>query len=141
MPKTVINEVAGLVTTWWDEDLQALRIKWFTELAEGTAVTDAVEFALRFVNENNIKNWLCDLSISREPLKPEDQKWVQTEFKRLIAESTLEKVVLIPPRPETGQDTDWLKDWEANTKTEYGGRIDARLLSNENEIREFFTEN
>lgn len=138
MAQKVINEVPGLVTTWWDEDLQALRIKWFTEFAEGTAVTDAVEFALRFVNENNVKNWLCDLSISREALKPEDQAWVQTKFKKLIAESTLEKVVLIPPGPDTGQDTDWLNDWEANTKVEYGGLIDARLLSDEGEIRDFF---
>ena len=138
MSKLMINDVSGLVTTWWDEELQALRIKWFTEYAEGSAVADAVEFAMAYVNENGVKNWLCDLSESREALKAEDQEWVQTEFKRLIAESSLEKVVLIPPLPETGQDTEWLKDWEANTKRDYGGQIDARLLSEEGEIQRLF---
>ncbi len=138
MVKIVINEVPGLVKTWWDDELQALSIKWFTEYAEGTAVIEAVEFALRYVNDNNIKNWLCDLSSSQEALTPEDRKWVETEFKKAIAKSSLEKLVLMPPEPETGQDVSWLDDWEANTKAEYGGQIDARLLSDESEIRKFF---
>lgn len=138
MSRKLIYETEGLVSTWWDEELHALRIKWHTEYAEGTAVVDAVQFALRYVNENGVKNWLCDLSTSRKSLKPEDQRWVETEFKRLIAESTLERVVMIPPGPETGQDMGWLDDWEAQTRADYGGRIDARLCSDEADIRRFF---
>jgi len=68
MCKTVINDVPGLVTTWWDEDLEALRIKWFSEYAEGSAVTDAVELAMRYVNEHGRKDherrhsYLCQQS-------------------------------------------------------------------------------
>ena len=138
MSKSKIYETPELVVTWWDEELKALSIKWFTEYADGTEVIDAVQFAIDFVNKNKIENWLCDLSESRRALKPEDQFWVETEFKKLIAESTLKKVVLMPPLPETGQDIDWLDDWEAATKAEYKGRIDARLLSDEKAIKSFF---
>jgi len=138
MSKTKIYEVPGLVVAWWDEDLQALSIKWFTEYVEGTEVIDAVQFAIDYVNENKIKNWFCDLSESKQALKPEDQLWVETEFKKAIAKSTLEKIVLMPPLPSTGQNIDWLDDWEANTKIEYKGQIDARLLSDEKAISSFF---
>ena len=138
MPKTKIYETPGLVIAWWDDQLQALSIKWFTEYVEGSQVIEAVQFAIDYVNENGIKNWFCDLSESKEALKPEDKLWVETEFKKAIANSTLEKVVLMPPLPETGQDIDWLDDWEATTKAEYKGQIDARLLSDQNAIRQFF---
>jgi hypothetical protein len=138
MSKTKIYENPGLVIAWWDDQLQALSIKWFTEYVEGSEVIEAVQFAIDYVNRNGIKNWFCDLSESKKALKPEDQLWVETEFKKAIANSTLEKVVLMPPLPETGQDIDWLDDWEANTKAEYKGQIDARLLSDKNAIRRFF---
>ena len=138
MSKTKIYEVPELVVAWRDEQLQALSIKWFTEYVEGTEVIDAVQFAINYVNENEIKNWFCDLSESKRALKPEDQLWVETEFKKAIAKSTLEKVVLMPPLPETGQDIDWLDDWEVNTKAEYKGQIDACLLSDLKDIEIFF---
>ncbi len=47
MVKIVINEVPGLVKTWWDDELQALSIKWFTEYAEGTASVGDVVSAER----------------------------------------------------------------------------------------------
>ena len=103
-------------------------------------VVDAVQFAIDYVNKNEIKNWFCDLSESRRALKPEDQLWVETEFKKAIANSTLEKVVLMPPLPATGQDIDWLNDWETKTKAEYKGQIDARLLSDRESIKRFFGE-
>jgi hypothetical protein len=130
--------VPELVVAWWDEQLQALSIKWFREYVEGTEVIDAVQFAINYVNENEIKNWFCDLSESRKALKPEDLLWAETEFTKAIANSTLEKAVLMSPLPETGQDIDWLDDWEANTKAEYKGQIDARLLSEIRMVERFF---
>ena len=80
-------------------------------------------------------NWLSATNSS----KPEDQLWVQTEFKKAIAESTLEKVVLMPPFPEIGQDIEWLDDWEEETKAEYEGKIDARLFSELDDVRRLFS--
>ncbi len=45
---------------------------------------------------------------------------------------------MTPPLPETGQDTDWLDDWESNTNAKYSGKIEARLVKNESEVREHF---
>jgi hypothetical protein len=140
MSKTLINEVPGLVSTWWNDDLHAIHIKWYTEYAEGSEVIEAVNHALRYVEENKVEHWFVDLSTSKCGLKAEDQLWVETEFKKAIANSPLKKIAMMPPLPETGQDTGWLDDWEANTKTEYRGQIDARLLSNEGEIKRFFDE-
>ena len=47
---------------------------------------------------------------------------------------------MTPPRPETGQDIGWLADWESNTNARYGGKIEARLMKNEIEVREHFRE-
>ena len=139
MSKTLLNEAPDLVSTWWDDKLQAIHLKWYTEYAEGTEVIDAVNFALKYVEENNVKHWLVDISTSKRGLKPEDQKWVETEFKKAIARSPLQKLAMMPPLPETGQDTDWLGDWEENTKAEYGGQIDTRLISDPKEIEKFFS--
>ena len=51
MTKTIIYEVPELVVAWWDEQLQALSIKWFTEYVEGTEVIDAVQFDARLLSE------------------------------------------------------------------------------------------
>jgi len=40
--------------------------------------------AEKYVNENGIKIWFCDLSESRQALKPEDPICVETEFKKAI---------------------------------------------------------
>ena len=71
-------------------------------------------------------------------LKESDQNWVQIEFGKAIAESSLRKLAMTPPLPETGQDTDWLDDWESNTNAKYSGKIEARLVKNESEVREHF---
>jgi hypothetical protein len=140
MSKILINEVPGLVSTWWNEDLQALHIKWHNEYTQGSEVIDAVNFALQYVEENAVEHWLVDLSTSSAALKEADQAWVETEFKKAIARSPLKKLVMIPPLPETGQDIAWLDDWEENTRAEYQGQIDARLMSNDLEITQFFNQ-
>ncbi len=138
MPGKLLKQYSGLVSIWWDDELQAIYLKWDSEFDEGTRVVDAVSFALSYVNKNKVENWLVDISTSKEGLKPEDQKWVETEFQENIASSTLKKLALMPPLPGTGQNTDWLDDWEKNMKARYSGQIDARLISEENQIKRFF---
>jgi len=38
MSITLLNEVPGLVSTWWNDELQAIHLKWYTEHAEGSEV-------------------------------------------------------------------------------------------------------
>ncbi len=135
--RKLLKEYLDLVSIWWDDSLQAIYLKWESEFDEGSRVVEAVTFALFYVDENRVENWLVDISTSMEGLKPEDQMWVETEFQEKVAGSTLKKLALMPPLPETGQDTAWLDDWEKNTRDKYAGQINARLLSEKSEIKIF----
>ena len=68
-------------------------------------------------------------------------EWVaSTEFSDAISSSTLRRFVMIPPLPETGQDTEWLSDWERNTLSKFGDGVKAKLSSDMDEVRAFFDE-
>ena len=138
MSSKILKEFHSLVTISWNEELEAIYLKWHTEYDEGERVIEAVKFALSYVNDHNIKHWWVDLSTSAMGLKDSDQKWVQIEFGKAIAESCLTKLAMTPPLPETGQDIGWLDDWESNTNTRYSGKIKARLVQNESEVHEHF---
>ena len=134
----LLKNYDGLVSISWHEEFDAIYLKWHTEFDEGDRVVEAVEYALTYVNDNNVSNWWVDLSTSKEGLKAEDQSWVETEFGKAIAASSLKKLALTPPLPETGQDTSWLDDWETKTNAMYKGQISARLVSSDNDVREHF---
>ena len=139
MSKTVIHTVPDLVEVSYRADLEAVYLKWFSEYDEGSGVKDAVHAALAYVRREGVKNWLADVSTSRRGLTPADQAWITgDEFREAIASSPLRRFVLIPPLPETGQDTAWLADWEANTLAKFGDRVEAKLSSDLEEIRAFF---
>ncbi len=98
----LLKNYDGLVSISWHEEFDAIYLKWHTEFDEGDRVVEAVEYALTYVNDNNVSNWWVDLSTSKEGLKAEDQSWVETEFGKAIAASSLKKLALTPPLPETG---------------------------------------
>ena len=139
MKATRIHSKPGLVDVFWDEEMKAVCLKWHSEWDEGTGVRDAVTSALKYVNENRVQNWLADISTSRRGLTPDDMAWVSgPEFTAMIRNSSLRRFVLIPPLPETGQDTDWLAHWEKNTLAAFGEGTKARLASDMDEIRAFY---
>jgi hypothetical protein len=138
MSNQLIKDYPDLVTISWNEEYEAIYLKWHTEYEEGVRVIEAVKFALSYVNDRNIKHWWVDLSTSDQSLKETDQAWVQTEFAEAIAESTLTKLAMTPPLPETGQNIDWLEDWESSTNAKYRGKIEARLVQNEKDVRTHF---
>ena len=139
MTKTVIHLVPDLVEVSHRSDLKAVYLKWFSEYDEGSAVRDAVHAALDYVRREGVKNWLADISTSRKGLTAADQAWVSgNEFRDAIVNSPLRRFVMIPPLPETGQDTAWLADWEANTLAKFGDNVEAKLSSDLDEIRAFF---
>ena len=76
--------------------------------------------------------------MSKRGLSAADQQWVNGEFQREILATPLKKLVLVPPRSETGQDTSWLGAWEVNARARFQGRIEPRLLSDPEEIAAFF---
>ncbi len=138
MSSKLLKDFSGLVTISWNEELEAIYLKWHTEHDDGERVIEAVKFALTYVSDHDVKHWWVDLSSSMQGLKVSDQEWVQTEFGDAIAESSLTKLAMTPPLPETGQDIGWLDDWESNTNTKYNGKIEARLVNYESEVREHF---
>ncbi len=138
MPNEVLRDFKELVTISWNDELEAIYLKWHTEFDEEGRVIEAVMYALTYVNEHNVKNWWVDLSTSKEGLIEADQLWVQTEFGKEIAESSLTKLAMTPPLPETGQNTGWLDGWESDTNAKYRGKISARLVSSETEVQEHF---
>lgn len=138
MTNRVLREYDDLVTISWIDELEAIYLKWHTEYDEGDRVVEAVRYALSYVSKNQVRHWWVDLSTSREELKKSDQDWVKNEFVRLIAESPLTRLAMTPPLPETGQDLDWFDEWESSTNTKYGGKIRARLVRNEDEVRAHF---
>ena len=135
---SLLKDFAGLVTIYWNQELEAIYLKWHTELDEGERVIESVKFALAYVSEHDVKHWWVDLSTSAQGLKGSDKEWVQTEFGKAIADSPLTKLAMTPPLPETGQDIGWLDDWESSTNARYRGKIEARLVRNEDEVRAHF---
>ncbi len=134
----MLKDYPSLVTITWSDELAAICLKWHTEYDPGDRVIDAVKFALAYVAEHDVRHWWVDLSTSRAGLKESDQHWVETKFGGLVAASPLTRLAMTPPLPETGQDTAWLDDWEANTNAKYAGRIRARLVAGEEEALRHF---
>lgn len=128
MDAILIHETPGLVRVTWQPRLAAVYLKWFSEYDEGTAVREAVLAALTWVGAHQVQHWVADVSSSPHALSEADYAWVSgPEFHAAVVASPLRKFVLIPPGPETGQDTRWVADWEANTLAKFGAQIQARV--------------
>jgi hypothetical protein len=141
MSKEVVHAVPDFVEVSYRPELNAVYLKWFSEYDETTRVRDAVMAALDYVRTNGIENWVADVSTSPLGLSDADYRWVSgEEFRQMISSSPLRKFVLIPPLPETGQDTAWVSDWEANTLAKFGGKVTAKVCENINEVRSFLKE-
>ena len=139
MTQRTVHTQSGLVDVFWRPDLGAVHLKWHSEYDEGDGVQRAVRAAVDFVNENGIRNWLVDISASDEALSEKDYAWVAgDEFRMLISRSTLRRFAMIPPGPNSKQDTGWIADWEKNTLNSFEGDIAALLSSDMTEISNFF---
>ncbi len=139
MTQRCIYSQDGLVDVFWREDIGAIHVKWHSEYDPNDGVQMAVRAAVAFVNENNVKNWLVDISDSDDALSDKDYEWVSgDEFRDLIRQSTLQRFVMIPPGPKTRQDTSWIADWERNTLQNFGESVAAKVSSDMDEIRAFF---
>ena len=139
MTQTVIHSFPDLIDVFWRDDLKAVHLKWHAEYNEGMEVQNAVWAAIDYVNKNGVKNWLGDISTSSNGLSQKDLEFVSSEeFRAAIRASTLTRFVLMPPLPETGEDTSWLSEWEKNTLAAFGGGVQAKLESDIEKIRIFF---
>jgi len=137
--KQVVYSQADLVDVIWRPDIGAVHVKWHSEYDAGGGVQKAVRAAVNFVNENKIRNWLVDISDSDEALSEEDYAWVSSdEFRELIRKSGLRRFAMIPPRPDSKQDTSWIADWEKNTLRNFGNDVVAKVSSDMADISAFF---
>lgn len=138
MDKSIIHTVSGLVEVSWRPEFEAVHLNWFKEFDEGTAVKESVLTALNWVRENGVKHWIADVSRSSEGLSDADFNWVNgPEFRTAVLQSGLKKFVLVPPLPETGQDTSWVSEWETNTLSKFGSQVSAKVCTTEDEVRSF----
>lgn len=138
MEKSIIHMVRGLVEVSWRPEYESVYLNWFKEFDEGNAVKHAVLTALKWVKENRVKHWIADVSHSSEGLSDADFDWVSgPEFRTAVLQSGLKKFVLIPPLPETGQDTSWVSEWESNTLSKFGSQVSAKVCTTEDEVRSF----
>jgi len=135
----VIYSHSGLVDIHWRRNLQAVHLIWHSEYNEGTGVREAVQAAINFVKANGVTNWLVDISRSDEALSDRDYEWVSSDgFRDMIRNSPLQRFVMIPPGPQSKQDTSWIADWEKNTLSNFGNEVSAKVSSDMAEIQEFF---
>ena len=141
MTKEIIHAVPEFVEVSYRPGIKAVYLKWFSEYDETTRVREAVMAAMDYVQANSVRNWVADVSTSPQGLSEADYEWVSSDaFRSMIRNSPLQKFVLIPPLPETGQDMAWVKEWEANTLARFGGKVSARLCHDIDEIEAFFNE-
>jgi hypothetical protein len=73
MSRKLLKKYAGLVTITWIEELETIYLRWHSEYDEGDRVVEAINYALDYVNESQVKHWWVDLSTSKEALKESDQ--------------------------------------------------------------------
>lgn len=138
MGKRILHHAAGLVEVSYRPDLAAVYLKWFSEHDEGTRVKDAVLAALDWVRAHDVAHWVADVSTSPRALSERDYRWVSgDEFRAAILDSPLRKFVLIPPLPDSGQDAGWVADWEQNTLTRFGDRVQAKVCDSIEDARAF----
>ncbi|NEY90586.1 hypothetical protein [Tabrizicola oligotrophica] len=138
MGKRILHHAAGLVEVSYRPDLAAVYLKWFSEYGEGTRVKDAVLAALDWVRAHDVAHWVADVSTSPRALSERDYRWVSgEEFRAAILDSPLRKFVLIPPLPNSGQDAGWVADWEQNTLTRFGDRVQAKVCDSIEDARAF----
>ena len=138
MTKEIIHVSPELVEVSYRPDFDAVYLKWFSEYDESTRVRDAVTAALEYVQGKSVRNWIADVSTSPRGLSDADYRWVSSdEFRQMVSSSSIRKFVLIPPRPETGQDTSWVSDWEENTLAKFGESVTARVCKDLDEVRAF----
>ena len=139
MTERTVYSDADLVDVLWRDDMKAVRLKWHSDYDPADGVRKAVRAGIDFVNENKIENWLVDVSASDEGLSERDYAWINSrEFRDMICNSSLRRFVMIPPGPETRQDTAWVAEWETNTLRSFGQDVVAKVSSDMAEIAAFF---
>lgn len=139
--RLTIFEVEALVEVTWQPSLAAVYLKWFSEYDEGTRVRDAVMAAISWVRAHGVRHWVADVSTSPHALSEKDYQWVSGKaFRSAIVNSPLQKFVLIPPLPSSGQDDSWVAAWERNTLEKFGESVAARVCRDEEEVRAFLRE-
>ena len=138
MKKEIIHSIPDFVEVSYRPELEAVYLKWFREYDEENRVREAVLAALDYVREHSIRNWIADVSTSPKGLSEADYEWVSSDtFRALISASPLRRFILVPPLPDTGQDTAWVAEWETNTLSKFEGEISAKVCRNADEIRRF----
>ncbi len=115
----VIHQIEGLVSVFWEKDVQAIRPKWETLYREDTALRDALEWCFTYVQQHNVKNWIADLLDFKEGLSETDQRWATKYFNQRIVEIGIERfVTLITP-----QKIEKITNWDASARQTFKSKL------------------
>ena len=115
----IIHRVEGLVSVYWEKDVQAIRPKWATLYREDTALRDALGWCFTYAQQHNVKNWIADLSEFKDGLSDSDQIWATKYFNQKIVEIGIEKFVTII----TPQQIEQISNWDASARETFRSKL------------------
>lgn len=118
----VIYHVPDLVTVTWEENLEAIVIKWDTLYREDTGIREALETCFDYVRRNGVKNWVADVRQAKAQLSEADQQWASEYFNNTIATLGLETFVLVTA-PGEDEESSHIEEWLEEARREIGDSL------------------
>ena len=138
MSELILRE-PDLVTVTWEEDIQAIVIKWDTLYREDTGVRDALDACFDYVRKNAVANWIADTSEAEAGLSDADAKWSEQRFNKTIASLGLQEFILVTT-PSPGGEASGIEEWLAGARKEIGDTLRMRLAASMTEARALLRE-
>ena len=118
----VIYEVPGLVTVYWEDDVKAIHPIWQTIYREDSGFRDALEVCFQYVRDHGVKHWIADISRCDSGMSSADEEWSAQYFNKALAETGIEKFVLLTPEAQTGK-SGIADDWEKEAQRSVGSQV------------------
>ena len=133
----IIHHIEGLVSVYWEKDVQAIRPKWETLYREDAALRDVLEWCFTYVQQYNVKNYIADLSEFKDGLSESDQTWAIIYFNKRIVEIGIERFVTII----TSRQIDKFSNWDASARKKFKAKLSLFHASSLEEAKNLLRKN
>lgn len=105
----------------------------------GAFIKAAVCAGLDYASENNVTNWIVDVSGQVDDMSDVDQEWESSEaFFDLFRASSIRNILLVVSPPAPGKDLGGAKGWADGFAKSLGPAFKGSASSNDNDTRAFF---